>query len=67
MPLCVAPPMAGRRWNNGAAASPGRPWPTNACRPTPPRRRAGPRHRQGTAAQRAPQRPRAGGRDTARM
>jgi hypothetical protein len=32
---CAAPPKIARRWNNGAAASPARRWPTSACKPTP--------------------------------
>ena len=37
-PQCAARPTTGRRWNYCAATSPARHWPTNACRPTPPRK-----------------------------
>jgi hypothetical protein len=32
---CAARPTTGRRWNNCAATSPARHWPTNGCKPTP--------------------------------
>jgi len=37
-PPCAAVLTTGRRWSSCAATSPGRPWPTSACRPTPPGR-----------------------------
>ena len=35
---CATAPTTARRWNNRAAPSPARRWPTNAYRPTPPDR-----------------------------
>ena len=35
---CAPAPTTGRRWNNCAATSPARQWPTSASRPTPPDR-----------------------------